>query len=328
MATVVFYTSLEDVKTAMDAKTNRSDTFIAGRLASASDTVEGQLRRRFYPEHATRQFQLDGKCSYALDEDELVTVEEVLLDGVPLIIGTDAVFSRPKTDDPYNRVELTIAGDLLEITGVYGYRVAERTVTDVVSIADSTLVVSDSSEIGTGALLRIGTERLIVTRKSWVTVGNVTAVTLAHQASDNAFSLSVPVHVGELLLIDAERMLVVDVAGSTVIVERAVDGTALAEHTAVTAVYVQRQLSVDRAVLGTTEVSHINGDDVLLFVFPPLVAEYTLAQTLVGIGQGRSGYARTVGVGENEQEASGRGLSDVRRDAVKAHQRRVRGLVG
>jgi hypothetical protein len=325
----VLYASEEDVMTAMDVKTTRSGAFIGGRLASASDTVEGQLFRRFYPEQATRLIPWRGQCEVPLDENEVITVNQVLVDGLPLAEGTDYTLIRARTDDPYSKIRLadTVAGEVLEIVGLFGYRISERNVADVVSITGSTLVVSDVSGIGTGALLRIGTERMTVTRRGWITSGNTNPVTLADRNSDDTLTLNATVHQGELILVGSERMLVVDVAGSTVVVDRAVDGTTLAAHTAVTAVYVQRQLTVDRAVLGSTPATPMAGDDVLLFGFPPLVVEYTLAQCLVGIQQARSGYARTVGAGENEQEASGRGLADIRRDAIRAHQRKVRGLV-
>jgi hypothetical protein len=326
MATVL-YASPEDVKTAMDAHTNRADTYVSGRVAAGSDAVEGTLRRRFYPEHATRAFQLRGTCGVWLDEHELVEVDTVTVDGTVLDLADVTLVRGARAGDPIVRIEVPTAGEELVVTGVYGYQLTERAVAEVESIVAGTLTVSDSSGIGTGALLRIGTERLIVTRKNWIVAGNTTPVTLEDRASANSFTLDVPVFAGETLLIDAERMLVVDVAGSTVIVERAVDGTALAGHTAVTAVYVQRQLAVDRAVLGTTEAAHITGDDVLVFVYPSLVTELCMAESLVGIQQGRAGYARTVGSGETEQEASGRGVRDVRTRALAAHGRPVRSVI-
>src|SRR3546814_19132909 len=64
--------------------------------------------------------------------------------------------------------------------------------------------------------------------------------------------------VGELILIDSERMRIVDITGNNLTVVRAYGGATLAAHSLGADVYVSRRLTVDRGALGTTAAPHLH----------------------------------------------------------------------
>jgi len=132
------------------------------------------------------------------------------------------------------------------------------------------------------------------------------------------------VNVGETILIDSERMLVTDVAGTTVTVQRAYDGTVLAVHNVSTTIYAPRTLTVQRGQLGTTAASHTQAVAVERFFFPGPIRELAIAESLNTLLQSRSGYARVVGSGDNQREAYGRGLTDLRTQVKNQYGKRSR----
>jgi hypothetical protein len=128
---------------------------------------------------------------------------------------------------------------------------------------------------------------------------------------------------GETLLLDSERMLVVDIAGNVLTVKRAWDGSALATHSGAE-VYAPRSLTVTRGALGTTAATHLNGAALSRWTYPGLVTELNIAEAINTFLQKTSGYARTVGEGDNQRNASGAGLADIRARAYAAHGRKAR----
>jgi hypothetical protein len=93
-------------------------------------------------------------------------------------------------------------------------------------------------------------------------------------ASGSAFA------VDEAILIDAERMLITDIAGNNLIVKRGWDGTVLAPHTTGAHVYAPRSLAVRRAVLGTIASTHTLGTAVARWDPPGPVNQLTIAEAL------------------------------------------------
>jgi hypothetical protein len=150
-------------------------------------------------------------------------------------------------------------------------------------------------------------------------LNNATAVTVQNGA---AFAP------GEVILIDAEKMRVDDVAGNTLIVTRPWDGSTIAAHTVGATIYAPRTLVVARGALGTTVAAHADASAVTLWVPPGPVRQLCVAEALTDLLQGRSGYARTAGSGDNERETSGRGLKDLRDSAYAECGRkgRLRGV--
>ncbi|PZT70197.1 hypothetical protein DN402_31760 [Streptomyces sp. SW4] len=98
-----------------------------------------------------------------------------------------------------------------------------------------------SAAVGVGSVLRVGSERMLVTGRTMAATGQTLAADLTVQKKDVTVTVADAsgFAVDETVLIDAERMLIVDIAGNTLIVERAVDGSVLAAHTTGAALYAR-----------------------------------------------------------------------------------------
>src|SRR3546814_20587325 len=77
--------------------------------------------------------------------------------------------------------------------------------------------------------------------------------------------------VGELILIDSERMRIVDITGNNLTVVRAYDGSTLAAPSLGADVYVYRSLTVERGALGTTAATHLDAASVTVWAVPASV---------------------------------------------------------
>lgn len=348
----VWYATREDIKSALDLKTTaRSDAQVDRVIEAASREVEGFLHRRFYPELATRYF--DWPDQYArpwrlwLDDSELISLTSVSSGGTS--IPTSNVNLEPnRNGPPYNRVEIRIdtsstfgGGQTTQrdiaITGLWGYADTESpagTVTSGVTSAATTLVVSSAAAIGVGQLLRIGTERLIVTDRAMASTGQTlqTPLTADKNAETVAVSSGAGFTAGEVILLDAERMLIVDIAGNSLIVKRAWDGSTLATHAGST-VYASRSLTVSRGVLGTTAASISGSAPIYRWEPPGPVRSLVIGEAVTAMMQEGSGYARSTGVGTSTRQVGGgtvaktvygTGLEALREQAYTSHGRKAR----
>lgn len=339
----VWYCTLDDVKRALsEAETSRSDAQISRAIASSSTVVEDNCNRVFYPTVATRYFDwpnFDRTYGWKLyfGSDEVISLSAFTSGGVSLA-ASDYILQPVNLGPPYLWMELDlgIAGSFnsattrqnsLAATGLFGYRNDEMLAGTASALATTTataLTVSDSSAIGVGSLLRIDSERLIVTGKSMITTGQTLQTPVSALTSDTtiAVTLGSAYAVGEIILLDAERMLIVDIAGNNLLVRRAWDGTVLAAHTGST-IYAPRALTVTRGQLGTTAATHASSAPINLFLYPALVRDLTLGLAMVQLQQERSGYARG-GAGENARSAVGVGIEGMICATVQAHGRRAR----
>ena len=123
---------------------------------------------------------------------------------------------------------------------------------------------------------------------------------------------------------DGERMLIDDIAGTSLIVRRAWDGTALAAHTTGATIFALRQFTVTRGALGSTAASHSSSDPIYVHAFPGLINELCVAETVCALEQNAGAYARTVGTGASARDSVGAGLEDVRARAYAAYGRKAR----
>lgn len=344
-----WYCSRQAVKRALDVKeTARSDGQIDRAIGSASRSIEGLLRRTFLPVTATRHFrwppEQPGK-SYRLwlDSSEAISLTTLVAGGVT-IAAADYFLEPANEGPPFSSIEIDLSssasfssGDTSQraivATGLFGYRNDE----DTVGALSGSLAASESatasitftvSDVGVGDILRIDSERVIVTALTMVdSAQGLGGAGLTARDSD----VTVPVTdgtafgAGMVLLIDAERMLVVDVAGNNLVVRRAWDGSVLATHAAAADIYTLTGVDVARAQLGTTLAVHSDGAAVYRFVVPELIRDLCIAEAVNTLAQEQSGYSRTPGSGETAMAASGAGLADIRNRAVEAHGRRYRG---
>lgn len=327
----VWYATREDLKSALDFKeTAQNNAQIDRAIEAGSRAVEVVTRRRYYPEIDTRYFDYPNDLRSAswrlwLGKDELISVTSVLS-------GGDAItsyFLEPANDGPpFDRIETDrssssawASGDTpqrsIAITGKFGYSDETRVVTTTAEALDASetgVDVNDSSQIGVGALLTIGTEKMIVTARSSLDTG----MTLSGNVAANNGITTVPVtgsgqiHAGERITIGTERMDVEDILGSNLAVRRAVDGSTLAAHSTSDVVYAPRSLTVERGSLGTTASTALLGANVSRQVFPGLVVALCIAEAENYLLQEGSGYARTAGSGENARTFSQSGLNRLR----------------
>jgi hypothetical protein len=350
---MVWYATREAVKAALDsAETARNNGQIDRAIEGASRSVEALTHRRFYPQIATRYFdwpdlQRSAPWRLWLDGNELASATSVTAGGVILAPG-DYILRRSDNVDepPYTHIEINLAGQAafgggptqqrsIAVAGVYaGCVLAEAPgglLAEALDATETAVDVTDSVALGVGTILRVNTERMICTGKSMVDTGqNLQAPVGASPAE-----VTVPVTngatftVGEMLLLDAERMLVVDIAGNNLVVKRAFDGSVLATHTG-SDIYAPRTLTVTRGALGTTAAAHDTAAPIAVHLPPGPVVQLTIAEALNTLGQETSGYARTVGSGSRDSSSStarpagGAGLPGLRDDVHASHGRQAR----
>lgn len=256
-------------------------------------------------------------------------------------IPTANVFLEPYSlGPPYNRIELDRAGQYalnygsgtgqrsLVLNGLWGEtdRAETRSGWSLGSSPDSsTTTMTINAPVGVGSILLVDSERLIVQERGWSTSGQTGTLASSMAAQALAVSDGTAFEVGEELLLDSERVLVRDIVGNTLVVQRAVAGSTLAAHTGAT-VFYSRTFTVERGALGTTAAAHTSGAAVYVWEPPPLVEQLTIAYALEQRAQETSGYARTIGSGENERQASRAGIRELEERVRFAYGRTARAL--
>jgi len=348
--TTPWYATREEIKAELDVKeTARSNARIDRALADATEAVEGLTHRVFYPALDTRKMDWPPRSGATpwilrLDSNEIISVTSLTSGGVA-VAASDYLLRRAddRAEPPYTRIEINLSsnasfggGDTYQqdivITGLYGYRNDETALGTVTEALDATETGVDvdaatSAAVGVGSLLRVDNERVIVTGRAQLDTGQ----TLGGSGltnTNNSVTVTVPsgaaFAAGETILIDGERMRVDDIAGNTLVVTRAWDGSTIAAHSVGATIYAPRTLTVERGALGTTAAAHNSGASVYRWDAPGSVRQLCIAEALTDLLQGRSGYARTAGSGENERETSGRGLKDLRDRVYTSHGRKAR----
>lgn len=338
-----WYAWREDVRAGTDSKTTaRDDALIDRALGAGTEAASELCHRDFAPTLATKVFDWPN-LQYArpwrlwLDRSELISVTELRSGGV--LIAPSDYFLRPEQyGPPFDHIELDLdssaafgGGDThqrdISITGLWGYRNAEAPAglleTAIADAVATTVDVTNGALVGVGALLRCEQERMVVTGRQMLDTGVNLGATLGDKASDQLVQANVG-EPGEVLLVDAERMLVVDVAGTNRVVRRAWDGSALAGHANGADVFASRRLTVARGEHGTTPVGHADASALFTWQPPLLVRELATAEAIAELQQHSAGWGRTVGSGENEREARGVGLADIRKRCYRAHGRQAR----
>jgi hypothetical protein len=336
--TGIAYCTREQVQAALaQADTYRTNARIDAAIRTGAQQVEAATHRRFYPTTCTRypeQRCVTGPVLW-LDADylEMISVSSFTVDGVELVEDTD-FFLRPDDGPPYTSLKLintSSAGFSSDDRGMVlaGEQGASNTTRAAGSLAGSItssatiLTVSDSSLVGVGDLLTIGTERINVVGKTFTT----SVTTLGANADASAATRSITVadgtllHEGEFIQTGAERMFIERIAGNVLTVRRAELGSQLSAHSTSDVVYAPRLLLVERGATGSTAASHSDAATILANDPPALVKEAALAYALVDLEQSKSAYGRVVGAGDNQMEAAGRGLDAIVKDLIAAHGR-------
>lgn len=342
-----WYTTREEVKAELDVReTARSNTRIDRAIEAACETVEGCLHRIFYPQTGTRSFDWPN-LQYArpwrlwLDANEVISVTS-LTSGGTVIDSSDFLLEPNQYGPPYDRIEVNIGTSAafggghthqrdITVQGVFGYRNDETTLGATAEALDASETSIDvdaatSAAVGIGSLLRIDSERVVVTGRTQLDTGQNLGgnLTAANNNASVAVSDGTLFAADEVLLIDSEKMRIDDIAGNTLTVTRPWDGTTLAAHAAGADIYAPRALTVTRGAVGTTAATHSSSATVYRWDPPAAIRQLCLAEALNDLLQGRAGYARTAGAGENERELTGRGLEALRKRVYVSHGRKAR----
>lgn len=336
----IMYATREQVLASLErSELAHSNSLIDARIGAASHDAEAFLKRRFYPEQRTILVDWPNRSSsYTWEIDlginEMISVSQVLSAGTN--ITADVILRRMDdiAEPPYSILEVDLASSsaysssttfqqAISISGLMGYSdtetsLAGATLSGAINSSVTSIVLNPSSGTytpGVGSLLLIGTERIVVMdrRMSAVSGQTIASLVAATQATRIvAVTSGAAFAVGETILIDAESMRIDDIAGNNLIVTRAINGSALAEHTSTTAIYAQRTFTVVRGALGSTAASHSDAASVYVHRYPDLLTELTIANTVVWLEQNASGYSRVVGSGANQRDSAGRSVSSSR----------------
>lgn len=341
------YATLEDLKGALDfAETARNNRQCLRALDQGARSVEKLCQRVFYPTLDTRRWDWPNEQHAPpwrlwLGSDEVISMTTLVSGGVT-IPSTDYFLRRGdgRDEPPYSYIEIDLSsnavfssGDTFQRSisgfGLYGYRNDEEsagTIAEVLDASETGVDVSDSATVGVGSVVRVDSERMLVTGKSMITTGQTlqTSVTAAANSVTVAVSNGAAYAVDEVILIDSERMLIVDIAGNNLTVKRSWDGSVLAAHTNGATIYAPRTLTVTRGALGTTAATHSSGASLYRHVPPGPVSSLTLAEAINQLMQEGAGYGRQVGSGESARELGGRGLKDLRARVRAGYGRKAR----
>lgn len=346
----VWYATREDVQRALDSKlTARNAGQIARALEAASRDVEALCHRTFAPTVATRYFDWPPRAGATpwvlrLNDQELISVTTLVSGGTTIAAG-DYHLEPVAYGPPFDRIEIDLASSAafgggnthqrnIQITGLYGYRNDESTAgttTEALDASETGVDVNGAAAalLGVGSVIRVDSERMLVTGRSMADTGqNLGGAGLT--AQQNSVTVTVAdgtaFAVDEVLLIESERVLVVDIAGNNLTVKRAWDGSVLAAHAAGVDVYASRTLTVARGALGTTAAAHGSATAVHRWDPPSPVQALTIAEAVAQVTNELAGYAKVRksdgGSSENRPDTSA--LGSLRDRVYASHGRKGR----
>jgi hypothetical protein len=335
------------------------------QIQMSSDSVDQLCRRYFYPIDATRvwdwpNFQYTYPWKVYFDQHGLITLQQLSSGGV--IIPNNAVLLYPPNDSPPSTwIELrrdqnfsfgngSTPQEEIQVQGTWGWWLNQTQVGTLSSGMNSSVTslpvtyLPGSTPLSPGDTVFVGTERMIVTDSQYTTSGQTQQGSGVGSASaaDNQLTVTTGAAfvVGEVLLLDAEWMYVLNIMGNVLTVKRAWGGSVLTSHSGAT-INADTSLTVVRGALGTTAATQSSNAPVSVLNIPPLVNELALAEALVGVTQEPSAWAfdiesrsRTTsnvygrsGLGQVREPALGIGLTDLRDRCASQYGRQARSRV-
>lgn len=342
------YTTRERIMRAADVKAvayqsaeideaNESAAIAIDRLCHRGDGT----RPGFAPWTGTIEYDWprsnnDSAYQFYLNQNSLVLASAITSGGQTVTADT---FLRPETGPPYSRIDLNqstgslltigsgVGQESLAVTGVWCGCVPDWRgrpawqLDGAPGAGDTTLTLN--APLGVGDLIRLAGEHLFVTEKAWANSGQTGTLTSSNAAVSLAVSDGSVFFPGEELLIEGERVLVRDIAGNTLIVLRAVGGSPLAAH-AGAPIYWARTFTVERGVLGTTAAAQVDNTQIYVYRPPALVSQLAIAYAMDQRAQEATSYARTVGTGDAERQATGGGIRALEERVYEAFGRKFR----
>lgn len=340
----IMYATREQVSRSLEVMNSAyAGTLIDDAIKAASRSAEALLHRRFYPE--SRTITLDWPnpnngvtWEIGLGDQELISASAVTSGGNTITSGILLQRGDDLNEPPYSTIAVDLSSSVsfsagstyqgaVSITGLFGYSdtstaIAGGSLNANINSSVASIVINPFSEllsVGTGSLLLIGTERMVVIARSMaLSGGTISSALLDTQASTLvATSDGTLFAAGEVILIGSERMYVNEIAGNNLIVTRAYDGTALAEHSSGTVIYAIRNATVLRGALGSTATSHTAADSVYVHAYPALLVELVTGEAIVMLEQRSAGYSFVTGTGGNTRTNSASGIDDLRERAYR-----------
>lgn len=352
----VWYCTREEVQDAFDIReaAHRSAQ-IDDAISGASDDIDAWLKRHKHglaPRIATRYFRWPkrdggGATHLWFDENELIAPTSFTAGTTSLTLNTHYFLEPVNSGPPYTYAEINLdssasfdnsgtAQRAIAITGTWGISDEDRPggalAAAVTTTSATTADITDGSAVGVGSVIRVGSERMIVTGKQPIDSAQNLAGDLDELDSDTGVSVAdgSAFNAGEQILVGSERMRITAITGNTLTVVRAYDGSVLAAHTTGADVYVYRRLTVERGALGTTAATHLLGASVGVWRVPDLVRQLCKATAISNLEQEFSAYGARVYSDEAERDSSGtevvagRGLTDVRKQCFRRYARKFR----
>jgi hypothetical protein len=342
LATEPWYATRDDVMSALDvAETARTHAQIDRLIAAASRSIDSLCHRKFHPWVGTRYLDWPTEqCARGgwawLDANEVIELTNVVSGGTT--IASSDYFLYPLSGPPFTRLEIDLSSSAtlgggathqrdLVLTGTFGYGADTATVGTLAEAVDTAETSIDlSSSVGVGTLLLVDNEYMHVSGRLLLTTGQT--VNSALTASKGSTSVAVDdgtlFTLGEVITIDAERMLITDIAANSLIVERAWSGSTLAAHDSGSTVYAPRTAVVERAGCGTAAASHSSGATVYRHVPPALVTSLAVSEAVWALQNEQSGMARTVGEGEASRQVTQSTIRPLREQVLGIYGRKMR----
>jgi|SRR6187455_310960 len=350
---MVWYCTRESVKTALDEfETARTNAQIDDAIAQGAVDILGLTHRPdgFAPLTATRYFDYPSRTTRGpswrlrFGEHRALSLTSVTVSNGATVLAPSVYSLEPaNSGPPYSRLEINLGGPgalssgstwqrAIACTGLWGWtaervQVATLSSTLAASTTASASMTWSTARFGVGDVLWVDDERMIITERSFVD----SAQDLLGDLDDASSAVSIAVTDGtafaveEIIMVGAERMRIVSIAGNALGVIRAWDGSQQAAHTTGDSIYALTGVELQRAVLGTTLASHSSSTAVYRWVPPPLLATLNRAYALNALLQERSGWARTVQTSQDTVlEVSGRGIRKLEADVVQAYGRQMR----
>lgn len=351
--TTPVYSTRETMKRALDInETARNSRNLDRALQSASRRVEGLCHRFFYPLTDTKSFSWpnqQGSLPWRLylENHDLISVSS-LSSGGTAISAADYFLEPDPSGPPYTRVEIDLASSAsfgggsthqqnIAITGLWGHSNNEIVSGVTLAALTSSVTTIDvdgltSSEVGVGSIIRIGTERCLVTNRVQLdTTADVAGAGLAANKADVTVTVTdgTLFEPDEIIKVESESMLVTDITGNDLTVLRSYDGSTLAAHAAGVDVYAPRRLRVTRGALGTTASSHLIGATVNIWDPPSAIEQLTNAEAIHELLQEQTGWFRTMSASSNfggtaRRAATIEALLDLRDSVYQVYGRKAR----
>lgn len=336
------YVAREAVKVALELASPSYDDAVDLAIAQASDKIDGQLRRTFYPTYDTRYFdypndQLANTGELWLEEDEVTEVLSLSSGGQVISPANYFLYST----SPFDRISLNRSSSSsfttgntyqnnIAVTGTFGYTDAEKfatTLTVAINTSVTLATITNGATVGVGQLIRVGSERMLVTGKKLVNSGQTSLVELDQMASQTIIPVTdgTAFNAGEEIYIDGESMTILMVKGNDLIVKRST--TWLEGHLINSPIYVARQLELIRAATGTTAGSAGIAAEVYVLTPPSLIQQLCMAEAVTTYLQTDTGYARSLGSGSSDGKPSGAGLDELWKAAKATFKRYLTGAV-